>query len=293
MVLKDLQSRGVTEYLALSVIIFIGVIATFIYGLALTGFDDPFTLTQFQVYVAVGSGASIIIYTLITVELLTKKDDKKYGSSVLFFAPGDIIKLPGRYHKILSNPLSIIMLSLIVITIMVLTSLVFNVQTAFTPFPILKQQFTPGENFVFSLILVPVVENLSVATVWAFFVVFLRRIARKIKMSPNIFRFLVISGLIISGLIYGILLHSSVYRESETDLITSGIFWGFGGLVTGITQNFLPFLFIHDANNAVFGLLDFFSREAVLVYLIVFLVVLIITYGIFIYNLIFKKKRRR
>lgn len=254
-----------TSLIALFLLLAITVLSGFI-GFGKQGFNISTVLQQFTVYVAFGVGALLGIIILEFIFRNIKKDD---NASTFFNSP--------RF-KFLSNPIKLLLLSLIIFSILGLLTTVFNQNTFFLGVGSLKEQFTPFDGILYNWTLVVTSENLGAAFFGGFLVLLLYFAANKWKFKDDNFKYLSIIIFIIAFIAYGFILHQLRYSQSEPDLMRVIVFWGIGGIVTALTGSVIPFLAMHGMNNTFVELAQNYSREASIIPIIIFIVVLVVLY---------------
>lgn len=243
-------------------------------GLGATGFESDIVLQQFFFYVAPGIGFLIGIILLFIVETLIIKGDKKYGDSLAFNSPGELVPIKFRF---LRNPFQLILLSIIIFSVLGLVN-VFTEQRTFTGVGVLEQQFSQTESLLFSTALIPVSENLGAAFFLAFTIFLLRVAARKYTWSKQNFVILsVFMGTIVVG-IYGLINHLLRYGDSEISLLKVFGFWSAGGFLSVLSGSFIPFWIMHADNNVFFDFARSFSSDSILIWAVIFIVVLAAIY---------------
>lgn len=251
-------------------------------GLGAGGFDSTLILQQFGFYLVGGIFLLLLVIAFI-VELIIKKGDERYGDSIAFASQGEVPHV--AFFKRFSS-LQLFLLSVIIFGIIFL--LVTTVrQTSFIGFKTLEQQFTPTAELLFSSLLVSGSENLGLALVIAALFIGLRILARKRNMSK--INFMILSFLIpIAGGIFWVINHVLRYGGQDYNLIVVFIFGFIMSLLTVLTGSFIPGWVMHASNNLFFDMAKLFSRDNVVIMVIVGLVVLIGIY-FFVYG---RKKKK-
>lgn len=255
-------------------------------GLGAAGFSSEKVLQQFSFYLAGGIFLFLLIVGFI-IELLIRKGDEKYGSSLAFASLGETPAIP--FFKRFSQ-IQILFLSLITFGILGLFAFITK-QATFAEFGVIEQQFSPVGQLLFSTLLIPGAENLGLALVIVMTFIVLRIIARKTNMSSASFRIYAWTFIPLIGASYWIINHLLRYSGSELDLITVFFFGLIMAFLTIMTGSFIPAWIFHMGNNLFFDLQRLFSQESVLVFAIGVIVVLIVVYGIVYRRKLFGRKK--
>jgi hypothetical protein len=276
------KTKNIVNFFVLALII--GILTFLVpqsIGLGAGGFDSAEVLQQFGFYLVGGIFLLLLIVAFI-IELVIKKGDERYGSSIAFSSQGQVPHIP--FFKRFSN-LQLFILSTIVFGIMGLVVTTLR-QTSFIGYKTLEQQFTPTAELLFSSLLVPGSENLGMALVIAFCLIGLRAWARKINMNKT--SFILLSYLIaIVGALYWLVNHLLRYAGQDLQL---GVVFTFGlmmALLTLFTGSFIPAFVMHISNNLFFDIQSMFSRDNVVLVVIGVIIFLCISY----YFLYRKKKK--
>ncbi len=257
-----------------AVLIAVMVLATQVIGLGRTGFDSADVLQQYFFYVAPGIGFLIGILSLFFVEQLITEGDNKYGNSLCFNSPGELIPLN---FKIITDWKRLTLLSIIVFAILGIYAS-YTGQTSFTGVGELEQQFTLIDNILFSLALVTPSENSGAAFAAAFFLFLWRYFARSKKISKVSFIIVAVVIVILAFLLYGWFNHVLRYQESDVALQTVMKFWAVGGIITAITGSFIPFWIMHIMNNLFYELGKAFANDLIIGWTFGILLVLVVIY---------------
>lgn len=263
-------------------LLFIGVVgylASESVGLALGGFDTQAILQQQSFYLIGGLFALFIICGFV-IEFVIRKGDERYGSSILFSSPGETPALPmlKKYSQF-----RILFLSIIVGLILGLFAFVTK-QTTFTGLPKIAQQFTPQANLLYASLLIPASENLGLALVLLVTILILRVFARKNNWTKANFIIMCFIFCLLTGTIYWVINHLLHYAGSEMSLIAVAGFGFVMSLITLLTGSFIPAWILHISNNAFYDMQALFTRDSVIIFTGIIIIVLI-----FIYMLIFRK----
>lgn len=254
-------------------------------GLSRGGFDNTQVLQQFYFYIGSGIAFLVGILALFVAELYIKNKEGEFGgNSLAFNSPGQIPAIP--WFKNLSNIQLIWLCSIIFSTISLWLSL--TSQTSFTGIKFLENQFTKVDSAIFSAGLIPASENLGLAFVIACTIFGVRYLARKHNITSENFMGLAWFSVIVAG-VYGILNHIMRYGGSDISLITVGIFWAVGGIITLATGSFIPFWIYHICNNLFFDLKRYYSSETMLIYIGSIIILMAIGYGLVYRNRLFSK----
>lgn len=243
----------------------ITVVSGFI-GFGKQGFDISSVFQQFTVYVGFGIG-SLIGILFLEIYFRTKAKDSE--TSTFFNSP--------RF-KFLSNPIQLLLLSLIVFSVLGFVTTAFHQNTFFLGIGTLKEQFTTFDGILYNWTLVVTSENLGASLFAGLLVLFLYLAAEKWKFKGQNFKYLAILLFIVSFVIYGFVLHQLRYSQSEPDLARVIIFWAIGGILTVATGSIIPFLAMHGMNNTFVELASKYSRDTALIPIIIFIVVLVVLY---------------
>lgn len=250
-------------------------------GLGAGGFDSAEVLQQFGFYLVGGIFLLLLIVAFI-IELIIKKGDERYGSSIAFSSQGQVPHMP--FFKRFSN-FQLFLLSTIVFGTMGLIVTTLR-QTSFIGYKTLEQQFTPTAELMFSSLLIPGSENLGMALVIALCLIGLRIWARKVNMSKA--SFVLLSFLIaIVGALYWLVNHLLRYAGQDLQLGVVFIFGLVMALLTLVTGSFIPAFVMHISNNLFFDVQKMFSRDNVVLTVIITIVLLII-----LYYIIYRKKNK-
>lgn len=260
-------------------------------GLGKGGFENELAFRQYVFYVQTGIGLLVGILILFVIEYLILNKDKEYGSSILFNSQGEFpsVGLFSRFSYI-----QLILLSIIFFFILGFLSFLSTQQTFFglaeTGIGSLPQQFTPVDNFVYTLSLVPVSENIGLAFVLALGIVLFRYFARKYNMQKINFRiFCFFGGTLLAGL-YGVINHLLRYSTSDISIVKVFSFWAICGFLTVVTGTFIVAWIMHIVNNAFVDIKHLFSNDIIIIVSIVILLILIILY-LWIYGLKLQPKQ--
>jgi len=205
-------------------------------------------------------GFFVMLFMLVLVELLVVKEDAKYGSSLGFFEAGDTPAIKTNFFK---KPFKLLLLSIIIFSI--LGVIAGTNRQSFTGIGSLEQQFTPFDDMIFRASIIPIAENLGVAAVIAFIIFFLRYLARKYDWKSETFQIAAIGSAVTVALIYGVINHLFRYSASDLSLLTVGLFWAIGGLLTVLSGSFIPFWIMHLCNNLFLDLGNQFSSDIILI----------------------------
>jgi hypothetical protein len=277
------QTKRIVHFFLLALVV--GIVTFLIpqsIGLGAGGFDSEEVLKQFGFYLAGGIFLLLIVIAFI-IELVIKKGDERYGDSIAFADQGQIPHIP--FFKKLSS-FQLFLLSTIIFGIIFLLITTVR-QTSFIGFKTLEQQFTPTAELLFSSLLVPGSENLGMALVIAACLIGLRIWARRINMSK--INFMILSYLaVLVGALYWMANHLLRYGGQDFQLGVVFIFGFVMALLTMLTGSFIPALVMHMTNNVFFDMANLFSRDNVLIGVIITLIVLSILYFI-----IYRKRKNK
>jgi len=218
-------------------------------------------------------GFTILILAAATIEALVTKGDDLYGNSLLFFSPGEF---PSPQFNFLKNTGKIILLTIIFTLGLSLFSSITN--TSFGGIGSLEQQFTVMDNTIFRAGLIPISENLIPAGFVALFLVLFRILARKIKLNKILFSLFAVTISVLIYLSVGIIIHLMRYSASDAALLSVGIFWFLGGLITVLSGSIISFWIMHTGNNLFLDLAEHFGNDSVFIGTILALVFLVILY---------------
>jgi len=228
-------------------------------GLSSRSFNEAGILSQYQFYVMATGLSALGIIILFFVNFY-KRDDEKYGNSILFFSPGEF---PSPKIKFFKSAIMLFLVSLIVYSFLFGILPKFSQQTFFgADVPSLKEQFTSTENISYSNLMVPIAENFTMAFILAFFVTSLRFYAKKKDLSLLNFRLILISMMIVLFVITAVLNHAR-YNDSDQALISVALFWALGAVVTFVTGSFIPFWIQHVMNNVFIDIAKYYPLSNV------------------------------
>jgi hypothetical protein len=248
-------------------------------GLGAGGFSSALVLQQFGFYLVGGIFLLLLIAAFI-IEFIVQKGDERYGNSIAFSSQGEVPHVP--FFKRL-NSFQLFLLSTLVFGIFFLIATTVR-QTSFIGFQTLEQQFTPTAELLFSTFLVAGSENLGMALVLAACLIGLRIYARKHNMNKA--NFIVLSYLIVLvGATYWVINHLLRYSGQDYNILVVFIFGFIMGLLTMITGSFIPAFVMHATNNLFYDMQTMFSRDNVVIFVVIGLVSLAI-----IYFLLYRKR---
>lgn len=277
------QTKRIVHFFLLALVI--GILTFLVpqsIGLGAGGFDSAEILQQFGFYL-VGGVFLLLLVIAFVIELVIKKGDERYGDSIAFADQGDVPHIP--FFKKLSS-FQLFLLSTIVFGVIFLLITTVR-QTSFIGFKTLEQQFTPTAELLFSSLLIPGSENLGMALIIAVGLIGLRIWARRINMSK--INFMILSYLtVFIGALYWMVNHLLRYGGQEYQLGVVFIFGFVMALLTMLTGSFIPAFVMHVANNVFFDMANLFSRDNVLIGVIITLIVLSILYFI-----IYRKRKNK
>jgi hypothetical protein len=271
------DSKNIVQTLVLAgIIIFILLLVPEFIGLGKSGFSFVvgsgditginFLLFQFLFYSGPGVGFLLGILIFFIVELVIKKDDYKFGSSLSFNSPGETPAPATKYFSGWKGMIKLTLLSIIIFSLLGLYTVFTG--NSFTGVGNLQHQFTIFDNLLYSAALVAVSENLGAAFFWAMILVFIRAFARNVKMNKDGFIIFSVIMCILAYLTYGFVLHQLRYQGSEVALISVLIFWAVGGLITILSGSFIPFWIMHIANNLFYDLSKYYSSDIIFIWTI-------------------------
>jgi hypothetical protein len=259
--------------LTTAILLFLGFLCSQSVGLSAGGFDTASVLQQFNFYI-VGVVFYIIAVILAFVELFIRKDDLKFGDSIAYTSQGEYPSL--NFFKRFSS-FQIFLLSTIIFSILGLFA-VISKQTSLTAFATLQHQFTPVGSILYSALLIPISENGGAICVIAFSFFSFRMLARKYNWTPGTFRVLTLFFIPLLTAFYWFLNHLLRYSGSDVSLSVVFIFGFVGGLLTVLTGSCIPFLVMHQDNNLFFDLKNFYSNDIILIFSVVFIAIMIVSY---------------
>ena len=90
------------------------------------------------------------------------------------------------------------------------------------------------------------------------------------------------SGIFVGGL-YWVINHLLRYQGSDVTITTVFFFGLIMALITILTGSFIPAWIMHISNNFFIDVQRFYSSDTVFIYSIIFLILMVVTYG-FIYR---------
>jgi len=277
-------SKRIVHFLLLAVAI--GVLTFLVpqsIGLGAGGFDSSAVLQEFSFYL-VGGIFLLLIVLAFFVEIIIKKGDERYGNSIAFSSQGESPHVP--FFKKFSD-LQLFLLSTIIFFIIFILITTVR-QTSFIGYKTLEQQFTPIGELLYSTLLVAGSENLGMALVIALLVVGLRAWARRTNMSKANFNVLFYTISII-GASYWIINHLLRYGGQDYKLSVVFLFGFAMAIITLLTGSFIPAFVMHASNNLFFDTQGMFSRDNIVIGVIVGIIFLAIIYFL-LYRNKYKKK---
>lgn len=287
------EDKGLARFfIQMAIVLTITFLASNFVGLMRGGFSAE-EILKLQTFYLVGGIFAFAIMSFKLYQTFLVKDDKKFGKSVGFASLGRTPHL--AFFKRFTG-LQIFFLSLIIFLILGLVNLTFIAQTEFGQKSytgvgfIEKQQFTILDSVIYSGLLIPGSENLGSGLLFAFVIVMLGVLARKVKFERSIHSYMIYILMPVVFLIFGVGNHLLRYRGSEVALTTVGVFWAVGGFLTAISGSFLIFWNLHICNNLFVDLARYFSNESILVGSIVTILILIVIYSLIYSGRIFGRK---
>lgn len=250
------MKKEFTIYLIFIVVMFfltLSVVQTL--GLSRSGLDSLTALNQWYFYEIPFIGFAVGILILLLIELIITKDDVKYGNSIFFFSPGEFPAVPLKFLK---RWFVVALGGLIIILSFYLILSFLPPQTSQTilisDVGVLAEQFTPTDNIIYNILLIPIPENLGAFFAAGFFLLFFRMLARKYDINKITFQAMSWLIFIFSFLIYGILNHLLHYSTNDTALFNVAVFWTIGAIITILSGAFLLFWELHAINNLFYDL---------------------------------------
>lgn len=275
------------KFLLFSLILGAVILATQTYGLAFTGFSEADIQSQAFFYVTYAAIALMIIVICFVYELITIKDDNKFGNGNGYTEQGEYPSL-GFFRRL--SLFQIFLISLIIFMIFGIFAFTTG-QTVFTTGvkTLPTQQFTQTQSLAWSALLIPISENLGAAALICMALVALRIFARRQKWNSANFRLLAIIGIAVLVGLYGVANHQLHYQGNDTSLFVVFIFWTVGGFLTLIIGSFIPFWMMHLNNNLFFDLRGMFSKDLV-TYSVYGIIALLIILYLWLY--VFRKKKK-
>ncbi|MFW6026207.1 MAG: hypothetical protein ACOCRX_07680 [Candidatus Woesearchaeota archaeon] len=271
---KEYKKELIASIFGAIILTFIAVVTPSVIGFAAGGFDTQEVLDQYQLYAPYALAGIFIMLFAVILEFVIRKEDDKYGNGVLFFSPGSFPSF--KAFKSYSS-FQIFLFSLIVFSFLGFLQTATKQQT-FTGIATLQQQFTEIGSISFSSALVPIAENLPVASAVALFLVMLRFYGRKYDLSKGNFRSLALFGSIGIFVFLGVANHLLRYSGQDVAVFIVAGFWGVMGLLTFITGSVIPALIMHFSNNFFFDLKRFFSSDTVFIWASSIIVLLTLLY---------------
>lgn len=242
-------------------------------GLGKAGFDSSGILKQFFFYVGPGLGFLIGIFFIFVIEILTKKGDKDYGSSLSFNDPAEQPALPVPLFK---HWAKLTLISIIICCGIGLYSLFANQQ--FFGIGTLEQQFTLTDSVIYNSSLIPAAENLGAAFFWALIFFFWRNFCRKRNVPKWSFVLVTVILAILVFMTYGVINHQLRYQFDEVAIQNVMIIWGVGGVITVMTGSFIPFWVLHTVNNIFVDLHASFASDIIRNWTIGVVIILVVAY---------------
>jgi len=277
------NTKRIIHFLLLALVVgFITFLIPQSIGLGAGGFDTQAVLQQFGFY-QVGGIFLVLLVIAFIINLVIKKGDERYGSSVAFADQGEIPHVP--WFKKFSS-LQLFLLSTIIFGIIFLGISTVR-QTSFIGYKSLEQQFTPTAELMFSSLLIPGSENLGMAIVLAILLIGLGFWARKTNMGKTNFIILAYFAAFIGGL-YWVINHLLRYGGQDYNIGVVFIFGFTMALLTMITGSFIPAFVMHMTNNLFFDMASLFSRDNVIIIVIGGLILLSVLYFI-----IYRKRKNK
>lgn len=230
-------------------------------GLGKAGFDSSGIFKQFTFYVGPGIGFLIGIFFLFVIEILTKKGDNTYGSSLSFNDPAEAPALPVPLFK---KWFKLLLLSIILCCIIGLLSLFFNnANQQFFGLGTLEQQFTLTDSIIYNASLIPASENLGAAFFFALVFLLWRNFCRKHNVAKWSFWMVIVLLAIVVFITYGVINHQLRYQFDEVAIQNVIMIWGIGGVITVLTGSFIPFWVLHTVNNIFVDLQSSFASDII------------------------------
>ena len=272
----------ISTILLLLVLLFLGLYSPQVIGFFAQGFDTQAILDQFGLYADFLVGGAMGIFLSLILQNLVTLRDKQYGDSI-FFASQGMFPSIGFFNRF--GSFQLFHLSVIIFGFLGLVSSTVRNQ-AFTEFAQLGQQFTEAASIIFSTLMIPIAENLSWHAILLVVVIFWGLWARTANLGETNFQVITWFIWFIGGALLGVANHLLRYSASDSSLVTVGVFWGIGGLLTVMTGSFIPFWIMHVMNNLFFDLKRLLGgSDAFLTTAIIILVIITILYFV-----IYRKK---
>lgn len=260
------------------IVLAIYILVPLLIGFGKGAFTSDAAFKQFLFYIIAGIAGIVILIFIFTYTKLAKLTE--FGDGVSFASQGEAPSL--KFFKGVSN-IKFFLISAILFPIAGLVNF-FTSQTLFTgvPFGVVKQQYTVADNLIYTNALVPIAENLLALSVMMLIILGLKILFKKLNASKNTFTAIVWLPVSLLMGAYGVIVHQLVYAGSEANLFFVFVFWTIGALITILTGNFIPFWIMHLSNNLFISMKQFFSSEAVGLWVGAVIVLLIfITIAIF------------
>src|SRR3990167_6807165 len=250
--------------LLLALILIVGYSTTNFIGLSRSGFDSSETLGLQSFYIIGGVFAFILF--LLQGYAIFIKDDDEYGTSIGFSSQEEEEPYLSIF-KGFSN-FQLLWFSIIVFLFLgLLNQTIFPEQKSYTGAGVLQtQQFTATDSLIYSTLLIPVAENLGSAVVIALLMISFAYFFNKWNISPINYTIAIFLAVPLAVGIFGLGNHLLRYGGRENALTSFFFFWFFGGLITLLTKNFIPFWIMHDTNNLFLDLSRFFSNDLMFLY---------------------------
>ena len=255
------DNRVARFFLLLGIIVLVFALTDFI-GFSKGGFESAEILNLRNFYIG-GFIAAIALISFFIYSIALKSGDEKYGRSIGFASLGEKphLRVLGRFTYIQFSWLFLIILLLFGLLNF---NGIFGQQKTYTGVGVLEQQqFTKTDSLLYSFLLIPIAENLPAAALFAFIILMLGILARKYKWNFAVYVTIFMIALFIIGGLFGLGNHKLRYSTSDIALQKVFVFWGVGGVVTGATGFFIPFLQIHQINNLFFDLARLYSSDAI------------------------------
>jgi hypothetical protein len=277
------KSKQILNFFVL--LLFAGVILgvfPLMIGLGGSGFDSEKILQLQSFYLTTGGVFLILLILCFILEYIIKKGDERYGENNLFASVGESPSIP-LFKKV--SQFKILFLSIIFFSILGLIVFVTK-QATFTGIKPLAQQFTPTSELIYTTLLIPVAENLGLAVILFLTILSVRMLARKGNWSKTNFNIVTWVSCIFFGIAYWLINHLLRYRGADFDLMTIAGFGLMMTLLTLATGSFIPAWIMHIANNLFYDMQRLFSRDNVIIFVVMVIIALI-----FLYVFTFRKKK--
>jgi hypothetical protein len=284
MELNEDTKQNLHNMILIGILAVIGGVFPLLISLSSGGLLEAAIFQQLAIYGYFAAFCLFGIFIFGMVRTTEAKQNREFGESIAFNSIG---KFPSPKIPFIKNSMGLFFLSLFIFGAIGLFKISAGSNVGFTGVPFLQEQFTPFDNTLFSLSLVPISENAGAALLGAAYLFLIGYWARKYKWSKANYVVLAFVGFIVLFLLYTVVLHELRYGNSDVSLGNVAIFWALGGFITILTGSIIPFLVAHGLNNLLLDMLKYFSSDLAKI----IFVILILISAYFYYFFTFRKKK--